>query len=886
MLRRAADEASRQARGRFKVFFGASPGVGKTFAMLSAARRLRESGVDVVAGVVETHGRAETGALLEGMEAIPRRRVEHRGIVVEEFDPDAALARRPQLLLVDELAHTNAPGSRHLKRWQDVLELIDAGIDVFTTMNVQHVDSLNDVVTQITGVTVRETVPDSVLEQADEIELVDLPVEELRQRLEEGKVYIPDQAQRAMMGFFRPGNLIALRELALRRTAEHVDAQMRDYRREHAIRANWPVTERLIVSIGPSPFSAKLIRAAKRISERLGAEWIVAYVETPKGAGMSEEARQRVRSALRLADQLGAETVTLAGADVADTLLAYARSRNVSRIVLGKRAGPLLARLWRGSVLDDVLAKSGDIEVIAVSGEREAPPPAEKAVPRTAKVAAREFAWCAATVAVCTVGAVLLRGWLDAVNLAMLYLLGVVAAATRFSRRASVFTSVLSVAAFDFFCVPPFYTFAVSDYEFLVTFAVMLTVALVISSMTAEIRLQAQHAAEREGRTRSLYRLTQELARQTGWMEAARAAASITREVFGGRVILFFSDEEGRISFRNRTSDELPLPRQEESIAQWVFENGRPAGKGTGTLPGAAALYLPLKGAQKNIGVLAMLPAGEAAAASPEQEQLLEVFASQTGLALERIRTAAQAREAQLRAETEQMRSGLLSAVSHDLRTPLAAITGAASSLRTQREQIPVETQLELLESIESGAARLGRIVSNLLEMTRLQSGAFPVKREWHPLDEIVGEALSRVQGVLDGRTVASRFAAELMVQGDGVLLEQVLWNLLENAARYTPARTPVEIGAWEENGGVTIEVADRGPGFAKGEEELVWEKFFRGSGSEERGGRSAGLGLAICRSIVMAHGGRISAANRDGGGAAIRFWLPYVGPRPEAPHE
>ena len=881
ILARVSEETRQEQRGRLKVFFGASPGVGKTFAMLEAARIRKAAGVDVVAGVVETHNRQETESLLAGLEILMRRKVAHRGITLEEFDLDAALTRRPGLLLVDELAHTNAPGSRHLKRWQDVVEIVDAGIDVYTTLNVQHLDSLNDVVAQITGVVVRETLPDSVLDQADEIELVDLPVEELRKRLEEGKVYIPDQAQRAMSGFFRPGNLIALRELALRRTADRVDAQMRLYRRDHSIRSTWPVRERLIVSIGPSPFSAKLIRAARRIAERLEAEWIVAFVETPGQAGASDETRMRVQASLRLAEQLGAETVTLTGSNVADSLLSYARSRNVSRVVLGKQSGPLWRRLWRGSVLDDLIAKSGDIEVIAISGEPEAPAVRSAIAASSSPLDWREFARASAVVVGVTLVSLPLRPVLHPVNLVMFYFLGVVAVAMRSSRRVALFASVLSVAAFDFFCVPPYLTFAVSDYEYLLTFAVMLIVAILISSLTVRVRLQAVHAAQREARTQALYKLTKELSGETRWMEVGRRATEIAREVFGAKVVLFFPEEPGRISFRRRTTDELPIPTSEEAIAQWVFDHGQKAGKGMDTLPGATAFYLPLKGSQSVLGVLAVVPGGHALIDSPEQQHLLEIFASQTALAIERTQAAAAAREAQIQVETEQMRSGLLSAVSHDLRTPLAAITGAASSLSSQRHQMSEGTQQELLDSIEQEADRLSRLVNNLLEMTRLESGKVSVKRDWHPLDEIVGAALTRLERVLDRRLITVELPLELMVSVDDVLLVQVLWNVLENAAKYSPAGSPIAVAARAQNGGVAIEITDSGPGFAPGEEKLIWDKFYRGRTEATRG---AGLGLSICRAIVAAHGGRMEAENRPQGGALIRIWLPNAGNPPEVP--
>lgn len=879
LLARVAKIDEKQGRGRLKVFFGASPGVGKTFAMLEAAARQRTAGVDVVAGVVETHKRAETEALVQGLEVLPRRAIQHRGVTLEEFDLDAALARKPQLLLVDELAHTNAPGSRHVKRWQDVLELVDAGISVYTTLNVQHLDSLNDVVAQVTGVPVRETIPDSLLDRADDIELIDLPVDELRRRLDEGKVYVPDQAQRAMAGFFRPGNLIALREMALRRTADRVDAQMRNYRQDHSIQATWPVAERIIVSIGPSPFSAKLIRSTKRMAERLHAEWIVAFVETPSFATAPRDARDRVLSSLRLAEQLGAETVTLTGSTVAESLLTYARLRNVSKIVIGKQAGPVWKRILRGSVLDDLIAGSGEIDVFAISGEPGAPIAVMSKGSQGEEPAVREYAIALGAIAACTVLSLSLRDILDPANLVMFYLLTVVLIAMRSARKVALLTAGLSVAAFDFFCVRPYLTFAISDSEYLVTFAVMLAVGMIISDLTVRTRMQASHAVEREARTQALYRLSRELNGDQRDFDAARTAAEITREVFGGKVIVFLPEGSGKISFSRRTSDDLPIARSEEGVAQWCFDHRERAGRGTDTLPGSTALYVPLRAARQTLGVLAVIPERPETMLSPEQLHLLEVFATQIAHAMERSQAAARAREAQVKIDTEQMRSSLLSAVSHDLRTPLATITGAASSLLAHGGEIDATTRRELLESIEQEAQRLSRLVNNLLEMTRLESGAVVVKREWHPLEEIVGAALTRLESQLGSRPIAIELPADLpLVAVDDVLLEQLFLNLLENADKYTPEGSEIRIGAVLKDSDVVIEVSDRGPGFRTGDEGRVFEKFYRG---DAEGVRGAGLGLAICRAIVVAHGGSIEAENRPEGGATFRIHLPTGGTAP-----
>ncbi len=874
LLSRVQAVDAREHRGRLKVFFGASPGVGKTYTMLEAARARQAAGIDVVAGYVETHGRADTEAKLAGFKVLPRRTVDYKGAALTEFDLDAALALHPGLLLVDELAHTNAPGSRHAKRWQDVLELVEAGIDVYSTLNVQHLESLNDVVAQVTGVVVRETVPDSVLDEADEIELVDLPAPELLKRLEEGKIYIPEQAGRAARSFFRPGNLIALREMALRRTADRVDAQMRDYRRDHSIGNTWPVTDRLMVCVGRSPFSAQLVRATARLAARLEAGWIAAYVERPGAAADPEPVRARILETLRLAEQLGGRTVTLSGAPAGDALLRYARTNNVSKIVVGKPREALWRRLLRGSLVDDLLRDSGDIEIYAIHGgatgeEGATPPIASNLSPATPT---RAYWLAAVAVAVCTAVCLPLRPWLEPANLVMVYLLGVVAVAFRFSRRIAFFTSVLSVAAFDYFCVPPYYTLAVADYEYLVTFAVMLTVALVVSSLTVRTRDQAARAVDREARTQALYGFTRELAAQERVFDVATRAAELTSEAFRCPTMILLP-EAGRITFRRRTSTQPVAPPAEEGIAQWVFDHEQKAGQGTGTLSAATALYLPLKFSGPPVGVLAIVPANPELTSSPEQLNHLEIFASQAALAMERTAQAATVREAELRMRTEEMRSSLLSAVSHDLRTPLASITGAATSLLDHGDRLLPETRRELLESIADEAERLGRLVNNLLEMTRLESGAIELRRDWHSIEEITGATLRRLAKPLAHHVVKTSLPATLpLVKVDDVLIEQLMTNLLENAAKYTPPGSEIEIAAQAAPGSVVVEVRDRGPGFGDRDVNRLFEKFYRG---RTDGARGVGLGLAIAQAIVRAHRGEISALNRPGGGATIRFSLP-----------
>jgi two-component system sensor histidine kinase KdpD len=881
LLARVKASEAHQTRGKLKIFLGAAAGVGKTYAMLQAAHERRAEGVNFAVGWVETHGRAETKALLEGLEILPPRRVEYRGTVLNEFDLDGALARRPTLLLVDELAHTNAPGVRHPKRWLDVLELLDAGINVYTTLNIQHIESLTDVVAKITTVVVRETVPDSVLDEADEVSLVDLPPDELLQRLKEGKVYVPENATEAIQHFFRKGNLIALRELALRRTADRVDIHMRGYMREHAIGTTWPVAERLLVSISPSPFSSQVVRAAKRMATALHAEWIVAYVETPGLVRLSEVARARLVGTLRLAEQLGAETVMLSGQRISEEVLAFARARNVTKIVIGKPKRPLWRRILFGSIADALIRGSGEIDIHVISGVGEA------AVSPPASIPARRMDWpgyalACLVVGLCTGLAWLMFPYFNLSNLIMAYLLGVVVIATRTGLGPSILASILSVGTFDFFFVPPYYSFAVSDTQYLVTFAVMLVVAVVLSNLAGRMRIQVESARLRERRTAALYAMARELAGSRGGRTVLEAAVRHISEVFRCQAVALLPDETGQLLRQVGLREQFDRATTDLGASQWVYEHGQMAGPGTGTLPGATALFLPLTASRGTVGVLGVRPTEPHSLEAPEQLHLLEAFASQAALAFERAQLAEEAQQAQLKAETEQLRSSLLSSVSHDLRTPLASIMGTISGLLEDEEQIDRRTRRELLRSVYDEVERLNRLVNNLLDMMRLESGAVTVKNEWYLLEELVGTALAHMGKRLQGRSVATHLPVELsLVQLDAVLIEQVLVNLLDNAAKYTPAGSPIEISASQENGTVRIEVADRGPGIPAGDGQRVFEKFYRGHDATIRG---VGLGLAICRAIVEAHGGTIWAENRRGGGAVFRFTLPAKDAPPEVP--
>jgi two-component system sensor histidine kinase KdpD len=875
LLERVRAEDRPRTRGRLKVFFGASPGVGKTYAMLDAAQRARAAGRDVVVGWVETHGRAETARLLEGLERLPPRSVEHRGVVLQEMDLDAALARRPGLLLVDELAHTNVPGSRHLKRWQDVQELLDAGLDVWTTLNVQHLESLNDVVARITEVAQRETVPDHLLEGADEVEFVDLPPEELLQRLREGRVYVPEQAQRAVSSFFRKGNLTALRELALRRTADHVDQSVRDYRRAHAIEDTWPVAERILVCIRPNPESGRLIRAARRLAGSLRAEWIVASVESPSQPALTAEERQELAAAFKLAEELGAETAVLSGASVGEALLEHARERNVSKIVVGKPARQGWRARLRGSPVEAIIRASGEIDVYAISGEPDDRLP-RHAPGRRQPVPPHAYGWAVGAVLVCTLVSWAMFPHVDKSNLIMVYLLGVAVVATRFGRGPSALAASLSVAAFDFFFVPPHLTFAVTDTQYVLTFAVMLLVGLLISTLAVRVREQGEAARQRERRTQILFATSRDLASLRVPEEIARAAVRHVSEVMQGPGIVYLPDGKGRLAPAS-PAPEFPDDARERAVAEWSFRHGRPAGLGTDTLPGASGLYLPLPEAQGPLGVLGVRPHENLRPLSPEHLDLLETMARQVAAPLERSRLAAETERARLEAERERLRGTLLGSVSHDLRTPLSAITGAASSLLEQ-PSLPADARRDLTETIHEEAVRLNRLVTNLLDMSRLEAGGVRLEREWQPLEEVVGASIGLLEKLLDGRRIETALPEDLpLVPFDAVLLQQVLVNLLENAIKYTPPATTILVGARLADGAVEVEVADDGPGLPPGTEDRVFEKFYR----DTRTGRGFGLGLAICQAIVGAHGGRIWAEKRAPRGVSFRFTLPLGGAPP-----
>jgi two-component system sensor histidine kinase KdpD len=868
-----AHEAERAARrGHLKIFFGASAGVGKTCAMLAQAQAQFDQGVDVVIGVVETHGRADTAALIGATPVIPLRAIARHDRTLPEFDIDAVLARAPALVLVDELAHSNVAGSRHPKRWQDVEELLANGIDVWTTMNVQHLESLNDVVNAVAGVRVWETVPDHVFDGADDVVLVDLPPDELLQRLKEGKVYLAPQAERAASHFFRKGNLLALRELALRRTADRVDVDMLSYRRGLKSAAVWPAREALLACVGPGGQGEKLVRAAARLAAQLGAPWHAVYVETPALQRLPRARREQVLRVLSLAQDLGARTATLASDAPAPALARYAREHNLMRVVLGRRGA--LKAPWRRDTAALLAALAPDLELVQVALPAHVSPAVagDVAARRVGDDAGRPIAWRAYAKSVAVCAAVIaatapLLHVLEKSNIVMLLLLAVVFSALRYGRGPAVLAAFVSVAAFDFFDVAPRFTFAVGDVQYLVTFAVMLIVALVIGQLTAGLTYQARVATLREDRVRALYELSRDLAAALMPEQIVEIGTRVLQAEFEARAVFLLLDGDDRLVAPGDVGVDA-------SLANWALAHAEAAGQGTGTLPASAMLYVPLKAPMRVRGVVALALRNPQRLNVPEQRRLLDTFASLLAIALERIHYVDIAQKTTVQMESERLRNALLGAISHDLRTPLAALAGMADSLQLTAPPL-APAHAEIAQSLREAALRMNALVNNLLDMARLESGRIALNLQWQPLEEVVGSALRSLGGLFAGRhPIKVTLPADLpLLQFDAVLIERVLANLLENAAKYTPAGSTIRVGAAASRESVEVWVADEGPGLPPGREALIFEKFERGR--KESATPGVGLGLAICRAIVVAHGGAIRGETRPEGGARFVFTLP-----------
>jgi two-component system sensor histidine kinase KdpD len=891
LLAQIRDDEARTARGRLRIYFGSSAGVGKTYAMLQAARHQKAAGVDVVAGVIETHGRAETQAQLGDLEVLPPARLNHRGRALTEFDLDAALARRPALILVDELAHSNVTGSRHPKRWQDVDELLDAGIDVWSTLNVQHLESLNDVVGGITGIRVHESLPDTFFDRANEVVLVDTPADELMARLKAGKVYLPAQAERAGRNFFRKGNLMALRELALRRTADRIEEDVQAYRVDQSIDRVWKTEAALLCCIGAHDNGAHVVRSTARLAQQMAVDWHAVYVETPALQRLSSAQRDRILQTVKLAQELGATTAVRSSADVAAELIGYARQHNLSKLILGHTRR---AAWWRGPTLAHALTREApDIDLIEVGHGRTAEPrPQPRSRSREGTQQddlyldrVRPYLWTLAACAAVTLLAHPLQPIFDLANIVMLFLLAVVGVALRFGRGPAVLAAFVNVAAFDFFFVPPQHSFSVSDVQYLFTFVVMLVVGLVIGQLTAGLRFQAQVARSREARSRALFEVARDLSSVLLREQVIEVGeATIARE-FRGQVKVFWLDDDERLKLPAPAGGAATPGGLDVGTAQWAMEHNEAAGLGTDTLPGSPWLYLPLQTSMRSRGVLALQPQQPRLLLVPEQRQQLETFAALLAVALERVHYVEVAQGATVQMESERLRNSLLAALSHDLRTPLASIYAASDLLVAKTQNLPQEPR-ELATSIAAGARRMHAMVSNLLDMARLQSGAVQLNRQWQPIEEVVGTSLQSVGEARQTHHFVTDIPADLpLVHFDAVLIDRVLSNLLENAVKYTPPGSTVTVSARARADDVVVAVGDDGPGLPAGREEAVFEKFVRGQ--RESATPGVGLGLAICRAIIEAHGGIIWVEPNTGAGARrgarFMFTLPRGTP-PEPP--
>lgn len=870
--------AEKESRGKLKIFLGAAPGVGKTYEMLASARRRKADGIDVVVGVVETHGRAETEAQLAGLEAVPRKLVEYKGRSLAEMDLDAILKRRPALVLVDELAHTNAPGCRHPKRYLDVEELLAAGIDVYSTMNVQHVESLNDVVARITRIRVRETVPDRIVDAADEVELVDLTPADLMARLREGKVYVREQAQRALRHYFSPGNLTALRELALRRTAERVDEQMLTYMREHAIAGPWAAGERVIVCLDSSAAAANAVRAAKRTADGLDAELIALYVETDRHATLSEGDHSQLAETMRLAAQLGAEVVTVPGRSVVEEILAFARSRNATRIVVGKSQRSRWFELRHGSVVD-ALVRSGSGLAIEVAPSGDRPPPSASGdwlldVP----LVPGPYLEGALTTAVATGLGVLVDRTIVVPNVSLLFVVPVLIAAARHGLAPSLWVSGLAVLSYNFFFLPPLYEFTIGDPANVVALFLFMFVAIAASALAARTRSQTE-AARREARTTAdLYAFSRKIAGVLDLYDLQWIVVTYLARLLSAEVVVLMPDKaggQGKLDVSAAFPPDGELNDAELAAARWSWDADHPTGRGTDTLPGGRWLFMPIRTSRAPIGVLGVVPVKEGRDFSERDRRLLEAVGSQAAVAIERLILAEDIDQARLGAERERLRSAMLTSVSHDLRTPLASIIGSLSSLRSYRDRYDEATRDELLGTALSEAERLDRFVGNLLDMTRLDAGAIVPKREPVDVGDLVSTAVRRAGPVLKDRVAAAHVAPDLPVLSlDFVLAEQALFNLLDNAAKYSPTGGRIDIDARHRGDHVEIVVRDEGPGIPAEALDRIFDKFYRAhDGDRRRAG--TGLGLAIARGFVEAQGGSLSARNRtDRSGA--EFTLSY----------
>jgi two-component system, OmpR family, sensor histidine kinase KdpD len=876
-------EAARREHGgagRLKIFVGAAPGVGKTYEMLQSAHAKLKAGADVVVGVVETHGRAETEALLRGLEVIPRKRIDYKDQVLEEMDLDAVIARHPKIALVDELAHTNVAGSRHPKRYLDVEELLSRGIDVYTAVNIQHIESLNDVVAQITHVRVRETVPDSVFDRADAIELIDLTPDDLIQRLKEGKVYVPRQAERALEHYFSPGNLTALRELALRRTAERVDEQLLTHMQANAIAGPWAAGERILVCVSEDPRAAGLVRYTKRLADRVHAPWTAISIETRRSLQLTDEQRDRLADTLRLAEALGAEALTIPGVErrIADDIIKFAHANNVTQIIIGKSARSRWFETLHGSVVHDLVRRSGNISVNVIAGDEPSSPavkPAVQTAARTEPFNPRPYLMALAITAIGLATAVLIKPRFGIENVDLVFLTAVVGVAVRYGLAPSLLASVAASLCYNFFFLPPIYTFTITDPTNVAAFFFFMLIAILVSNVGARVRTQADTAIGRIRTTEQLYAFSRKLAGTATLDDVLWASAYQTALMLKVRVVLLLP-EDGILTVKTGYPPEDELDKADLAAANWAWSNDRPAGRGSDTLPGAKRLFLPLRTGRSAIGVIGIDDDRTGPLLTPDQRRLLDALMDQGALAIERVLLVEDMDRVKRTMESDRLRSALLTSISHDLKTPLASVLGAASTMRDLAGGLSDQQKHDLLATVIDESERLNRFIANLLDMTKLESGAIVPNTALHDIGEIVGSALRRAGKILARHKVSLELEAELpMLQLDAVLFEQVLFNLLDNAAKYSPADTTISIRSWREQDQVSLQVADEGEGIPAAELESIFDKFYRAQkGDHVRPG--TGLGLAISRGFIEAMHGRIFAANRsDHTGAVLTIRLP-----------
>ncbi|WP_342362172.1 sensor histidine kinase KdpD [Terrarubrum flagellatum] len=866
--------------GKLKIFVGAAPGVGKTYEMLQRAQARKRDGYDIVIGVVETHGRKETEALVEGLEIIPRRSVEYKGQKLDEMDIDAIVARRPQIVLVDELAHTNAPGSRHPKRYLDVEELLERGVDVYTTVNIQHIESLNDVVAQITHVRVRETVPDSVFDRASAVELVDLTPDDLIQRLKDGKIYVPKQAERALEHYFSPGNLTALRELALRRTADRVDEQLLSEMQARAIPGPWAAGERILVCVSDDPRAAGLVRYAKRLADRLHGPWIAFYVESRRSAQLDEEQRDRIADTLRLAETLGGEAVTIPSAGrIADDVVAYAQANNVTQIIIGKSTRSRWFEIMHGSVVHDLVRRSGNISVHVISGDALGDETIPGKTVRASDVAnasdPRPYVVALAAVAVGLGVSLAIRPWFGVENVDLVLLTAVVGVAVRYGLWPSLFASVVASLCYNFFFLPPIYTFTITDPTNIAAFFFFIVMAMIVSNVAGRVRTQAMSAISRARSTESLYAFSRKLAAVGTLDDVLWATAYQTALMLKVRVVLLLP-EDGTIAVKAGYPPEDILDEADLAAAKWAWANDRPAGRGSDTLPGAKRLFLPMRTGRGAIGVVGIDSDKSGPLLAPDERRLLDALIDQGALAIERVHLVEDMDRVKRTVETERLRAALLTSISHDLKTPLAAVLGSAGALRDLSAKLSDAEKADLLATIIDESERLNRFIANLLDMTKLESGAIAPNAALHDLSEIIGSALQRTSKILGNHEVKLDLAGDLpMLQLDAVLFEQALFNLLDNAAKYAPSGAAIHLRSWRESSSVCLQILDEGSGIPPEDVERIFDKFYRAQKADHvRAG--TGLGLAIARGFIEAMGGSIIAENRaDRSGAAFTIRLP-----------